>query len=361
MVAVALIPLNETARLEALTSYGILDTAPDERFDLFTRLCTWIYHVPFAAINLVNAQRTFFKSLIGFETYAPQRATSVCAHAVGLGQPIMQVEDLTQDPRFHDHPLIAKGLRFYAGALLRSPCGHALGTLCIADSRPRMLDAHEQHMLLELASGVGSMLDLHRSSLWLRRVANEDALTGLANRRLFMQTLQATMATPDIAKPCVLLVLDLDGFKQINDTHGHAAGDAVLREVADRLKVAVRADDLVARLGGDEFAILLQTTSATDYAEQLSQRIMTALSERYEFEGVSLRVGISIGIAVCGADTRSLDTAGLMRCADQALYQAKNAGRGRYVVYHPPAEMALLPSAPPLEPRDLAVPNVETA
>ena len=184
MVAVAPIPSSEMARLQALYSHHILDTPPDERFDLFTRISTWLFDAPVSAINFIDTDRTFFKSLIGFPAYAPLRSTSICAHAVGGEEAVMVVEDLAQDSRFHDHPLfVAKGLRFYAGTVLLAGSGHLLGTLCLGDVRPRTFSADERQKLVALGKGVSAVLDLHRSSLLLLQAASEDTLTGLCNRR----------------------------------------------------------------------------------------------------------------------------------------------------------------------------------
>ena len=338
MVAIAPVPANELARLDALYTYRILDTPADERFDVFTRLCNWIYHTPISGINLIDADRTFFKSLIGFPAYTPRRATSICAHAVGGGEPIMVVEDLAQDPRFADHPLVTKGLRFYAGALLQGSCGYILGTLCIGDTTPRSLDIQQRQMLLELAKGVSSVLDLHRSSLWLLQVASEDTLTGLCNRRLFMDRLHTALQSPAPDSPCVLLYLDLDGFKQVNDKFGHAAGDALLQEVGRRLKATVRPGDIVARLGGDEFAILLHEASTISCAETLSHRVLEAFTRPFAYEAKTLSIRGSIGIAACTLGGTDLAAADLMRYADNALYEAKQAGRGCYRVHRPLAQ-----------------------
>jgi len=333
MVAIAPMPANELARLDDLYSYHIIDTPPDERFDMFTRLCTWIYQVPFSAINLVDAEHTFFKSVVGIPVYRPRRATSICAHAVAEDGAIMEVENLTEDSRFWDHPLATNGVRFYAGALLRSPDGQALGTLCIGDSHPRRLADRERAMLLELARGVGSVMELHRSSRLLLHLASEDALTGLYNRRLFMDRLRPALAKAGPDRPCTVLCLDLDGFKQVNDTFGHAAGDALLCEVSRRLTSTVRAGDLVARLGGDEFAIMLGRPTTTATAERMAQRILAAFSAPFSFNGAPIRIRGSIGIAACpsGVDAGSADE--LLRRGDMALYEAKRAGRGCYRLF----------------------------
>ena len=343
MVACAPIPLGEVARLEDLHSYHILDTLPDERFDLFTRMSTWLYKVPVSAINLVDADRTFFKSLIGFAPYQPRRPTSICAHAVGGEDAVMIVEDLARDNRFDDHPLLLnKGLRFYAGAVLRSVAGQNLGTLCIADTLPRVFSADERQKLVEMAHGVGVVLELHRNARLLLQAANQDELTGLCNRRLFNEKLASATAA-HVGERCALLCLDLDRFKQVNDRFGHAGGDALLREVGRRLSCVVRSGDVVARLGGDEFTVLTYGPAPDWSAEQLAQRVLAAFAAPFALGGESLAIHGSIGIATY--PEHAADAAGLLRCADAALYAAKQAGRGRYQVYQPRDARQLAPVA----------------
>ncbi len=342
MVAIAPMPADERARLDDLYSYHIIDTPPDERFDMFTRVCTWIYQVPFSAINLIDADHTFFKSAVGIPVYRPRRGTSICAHAVAGDAAIMEVENLTADSRFQDHPLVANGLRFYAGAILRSPDGHGLGTLCIGDSRPRRLAEPERAMLAELSRGVGAVLELHRSSRLLLHLASEDALTGLCNRRLFMDRLRSILKKSDSDRPSTVLCIDLDGFKQVNDTHGHAAGDALLCEASRRLTATARAGDIVARLGGDEFAILLGRAATISVAEQVARRILRAFAEPFSFAGAPITLRGSIGIA---ASQRPDDADALLRCGDEALYNAKRAGRGCYRIFCDIPNGLVLPAA----------------
>jgi diguanylate cyclase len=330
MVAIAPIPPDEKLRLAELHSYAVLDTPPDERFELFCRLCTWLFQVPVAAINLVDAERTFFKSLIGVDRYQPARATSICAHAVGEGNPIMIVEDLTKDPRFHDHPLTTKGLVFYAGALLKTASGRALGTLCIGDTCQRSLTPEDSQKLLELAAGVTAVLDLHRSSLTLRRIAEQDTLTGLYNRRAFVDAVERAVQASAAGADCALLFLDLDRFKPINDTYGHVAGDALLCEVGCRLTATVRAGDTVARLGGDEFAILIEHAPTPSGLEDLALRVLASFAQPFAFEGIELPIRTSIGITTYESTMPGLDAATLMRRADEALYAAKREGRSRF-------------------------------
>ncbi len=163
----------------------------------------------------------------------------------------------------------------------------------------------------------------------LQNLASTDPLTGLPNRRHFLAQLQLEVARQQRfhETPATLLMLDLDHFKRVNDTHGHAAGDAVLRRFAELIRASLRKTDLAGRLGGEEFAILLygsDRVSATDYAERLRQQIA---AENIAFDGTTLRINVSIGVtALCAADTCT-DTA--LARADKALYQAKENGRNR--------------------------------
>lgn len=160
-------------------------------------------------------------------------------------------------------------------------------------------------------------------------MAHHDALTGLPNRLLFHQRLEEALERQRRQGDGVaLLCLDLDRFKQVNDTLGHPAGDMLLKEVAERLRGCVRDGDVVARLGGDEFAILQYGTNQLEQATDLAQRIVEVLGARYRLEGDHAIIGASVGVAVANPDLCTADM--LLRSADLALYQAKESGRGAF-------------------------------
>ena len=160
-------------------------------------------------------------------------------------------------------------------------------------------------------------------------MAHHDALTGLPNRLLFQQQLEAVLDHRKRRGDGVaLLCLDLDYFKQVNDTLGHPAGDTLLKEVATRLLGCVRDGDVVARLGGDEFAILQCGTKESEQAAELAQKIVEVLSARYHLDGDHAIIGVSIGIALANAGSCTADL--LLRNADLALYKAKEGGRGAF-------------------------------
>jgi diguanylate cyclase (GGDEF)-like protein len=163
-------------------------------------------------------------------------------------------------------------------------------------------------------------------------MATHDALTDLPNRVFLRDRLSQLLSAGDADSPraTALLLLDLDRFKEVNDTLGHAAGDNLLRKVAERLRTILDVDDLAARLGGDEFAILRSGTDRTDTAT-LARRIIESLAAPYYLEGKQANVGASIGISF--APTDGSDPEALLRCADLALYRAKAQGRGGFTFF----------------------------
>lgn len=163
----------------------------------------------------------------------------------------------------------------------------------------------------------------------LARTRLYDALTGLPGRALLLEEAEKSITQ---GGPFAVLFLDLDGFKPVNDTYGHAAGDALLVQVAQRLRAATRPVDVVGRFGGDEFVLLCQGMTGQD-AYTVADRILHDLSRPFDLDGHTVRIGVSIGLAVPGPDTA--DAAALIRHADLALYRAKGGGRGRIERFTP--------------------------
>ena len=160
----------------------------------------------------------------------------------------------------------------------------------------------------------------------LARRANFDALTGLASRTLFQDRLEhALVRARRTGERAGLLFIDLDGFKSINDTLGHAAGDEVLRLVAARFKTAIRESETIARYGGDEFCILVHPLPGTAAAAKVAERLLAALQAPLEVSGQNMRITPSIGIAFFPDDAK--DASGLVRAADSAMFRAKASGK----------------------------------
>jgi len=170
----------------------------------------------------------------------------------------------------------------------------------------------------------------------LHHQAFHDPLTGLANKTLFVDRVEHAVARSGRATGrLVLLYMDLDNFKTVNDTLGHAAGDSLLVAVTDRLLECVREADTLARLGGDEFALLIEDAASEADAIDVANRILNALEESFSIADRDLTAGISIGIAFC---TAGLTGAELIANADRAMYAAKRRGRGRYELSATPSE-----------------------
>lgn len=191
--------------------------------------------------------------------------------------------------------------------------------------------------LVTLMDNARLLRQIGESQRQLEYQAFHDPLTGLANRTLFLTRLSDAVAVHDRhQRPLVLLFVDIDGFKNVNDNFGHGAGDAVLRTVAERLLTTVRECDLVARLGGDEFSVLLDSTAdggATAESRRISQQLLDTLCAPQVVRGRDMCISASIGtVSLCAFDP-DLTPDELLRRADEAMYAAKRRGKGALVVY----------------------------
>jgi len=166
----------------------------------------------------------------------------------------------------------------------------------------------------------------------LKKLAFYDGLTELPNRLLFYNRLQHTILKARRNKEYVaVMFLDLDGFKQVNDSYGHDVGDELLKEVGKRLQHTVRKIDTVARLAGDEFTIIIENLNSPDNVNVIAKKILNSFKEPFNINGNSIKVGTSIGISVFPIDGSDADT--LIKNADMAMYLAKKSGKNRYVIY----------------------------
>jgi diguanylate cyclase (GGDEF)-like protein len=172
----------------------------------------------------------------------------------------------------------------------------------------------------------------------IHHLARYDALTGLPNRMLFHDQMEWALDSLKREAQCAVLFVDLDEFKQVNDTLGHPAGDALLCAVAERLRAVVRETDFVARFGGDEFVVLQNPLRCADGAATLARQIVEELSRPYDIEGHRVVIGASIGIAVSPRDGTQADI--LLKNADMALYRAKSEGRSLWRFFEPGMDAA---------------------
>ncbi|HEV2606887.1 MAG TPA: sensor domain-containing diguanylate cyclase [Xanthomonadaceae bacterium] len=313
-------PANEPLRLDTLRSLNILDTEPEERFDRLTRLAKRLFGVPIALVSLVDSNRQWFKSCVGLPVRETSRDISFCGHAI-LGDDIFHIPDAAHDERFFDNPLVTGSphIRFYAGCPLRAHNRSIVGTLCLIDDKPRELTDEDRALLHDLAQ-------MAEQELAAVHLATMDELTHLSNRRGFEALAQhALNVCHRMEKPAALLFFDLDGFKRINDSFGHAEGDLALARFAECLRTAFRDSDVIGRLGGDEFVALLTDSNVaeTSIATQRLRTGIEACNRRWE-------CGYDIRYSVGEIDfdrARHPSIAALLAEADAAMYARKQMSR----------------------------------
>lgn len=227
-----------------------------------------------------------------------------------------------------------------AGRMLK-PCsswpiigkeGKMLGTLALYYREPTAPSAEELELLSICTRLAGIAIESRESEERIRFLAHYDGLTSLPNRFLFKEYLdQALRNAQRNADKFAVFFLDFDKFKEINDTYGHEAGDDVLREIAARLRTALRDTDKIARMGGDEFYVLIEHLKNGRHAADVAQKLLDAASRPMIINGQEYRLSISIGIAVYPENGRDGDT--LLQNADSAMYCAKALGRNSYQFY----------------------------
>ncbi|WP_341938223.1 sensor domain-containing diguanylate cyclase [Marinimicrobium sp. C2-29] len=331
------IPANETDRLAALDQLAMVYSPGEERFDRITRLACRLFDVPIALVTLVSKDNQWFKSAQGLLAAETPKRISFCAHAINRDE-AMVVPDTLENPDFADNPMVtnAPHIRFYAGQPIQFQ-GHCVGTLCLIDHEPRTLTAEQLDTLQSLAAWVENELRVaslsHEQAQLLldldeaRRDSLIDPLTKCWNRQGMDVLLKRELATATReGSDVTLMLVDIDHFKEANDQWGHLAGDAFLVEVAQRIRSAVRPQDVVARYGGDEF-VVFAARCPEEMAGFLGRRVVSRVSAQpvVTEQGV-IPLTLSIGIAAAQAHTGLLMNR-LISVADRALYDVKASGR----------------------------------
>lgn len=279
---------------------------------------------PIVVVNLVTpGLQTYLAEIgVGDPSSTVPDTLSFCAEVVETGAPLV-VPDATTHPVYADNPLVRAGsVGAYAGVPVVDD-GVVLGSLAIFVDAPRDFTADELALL-------GYQARLVSSSLALRRMARADSLTGLPNRALLRDRLAWALLHLDRQPGQVaVLFVDLDHFKEVNDSLGHAAGDEQLVAVANALRQAVRPTDTVARLGGDEFVVVCEGMTSTGEALAVVERILAAV-DALPPAAQGLHIDASIGVAVSGS--ASTDPEDLLRRADEAMYRAKQDPEARWIL-----------------------------
>lgn len=207
---------------------------------------------------------------------------------------------------------------------------HASGHYLWVEDRGQVAERNAEGLPVRMLGSVKDISDRKRDAQEIERLAFYDTLTELPNRRLFFDRLrQAILKAQRESKFGALLFIDIDRFKELNDTHGHAMGDALLIQIASRLQGVLRRNDTVARLGGDEFVIILEgllgpQSSALEHASQVGKKVLEALNAPYDI-GIAYRSTPSVGLTLFDAHSQAADE--ILSRADHAMYQAKQQGR----------------------------------
>lgn len=327
------LPPDEKDRLAVLREHEILDTPPEREYDDITLLASQICGTPISLISFVDEDRQWFKSIVGLEESETPRGDGFCSYAILDPGETLIVNDAAADVRFASIPLVVGGprIRFYAGTPLLSKENYALGTLSVLDNEPRSLTERQVEALQALARQLSMRLELRRTTRLLQKANEElknlsltDDLTGLYNRRGFFLHAEQQVRqhrSRETDHGMWLMVSDLDGLKQINDTYGHDEGSAAICTAAEILRRTLREADILARIGGDEFAALILNT-LDDVAERLPDRIESNFRAYNRESGKPYEFGISVGLVRVNRDEKT-PVNEMLDQADQAMYAAK--------------------------------------
>lgn len=332
--------LKENQRLRELHELDILQDEPNEALQELVEKTAKIFEVPICVVSLVLEDRQWFKAHVGLpEDLARCRQTprdiSFCNHVVESMEP-MVVTHGSQDKRFCENPLVMQyGLQFYAGVPLVTKHKNAIGTLCLYDYKPRQFFKEDIRLLSIFAQRAIAQLELKRDLAEAQREKERyrylsimDTFLDIYNRQFLMDMVDAECRrSRRFRHPFSFLLLDVDKFKEINDQHGHLAGDRVLQEIVKVIKGSVREVDIIGRFGGDEIGIAMPEADL-EVARKVAERLKDAVSQhRFVYQGNKLNVTVSIGIA----SSENALTEEVLHFADRALYKAKDQGRNQVV------------------------------
>ena len=349
---------EEERRHQALLDLSILHTPAEAEFDEIVALASEICGAPISQISLLDTDYQWIKASVGIAARETPIIHSFCAHAIRQ-EGLFLVEDASVDARFVSNPMVVgdPGIRFYAGMPLYTAEGVAIGALCVVDTVSRTLSAGQARALTILSRQVQARLELRSerehllqalsanrkltdelrhgnqilayANQQLERLATIDPLTCLLNRRSFEDKVDADFSSALRKQhPLSILVLDVDDFKERNDSYGHRVGDEALRHVGSVLRKVLRSADSAARTGGEEFAVILPEATL-EHAYTVACRIQDLLST-VGSEDLPC-VTMSIGAACLSPDTSNWEM--LFSHADSAMYEAKRTGKNRIVLF----------------------------
>jgi diguanylate cyclase (GGDEF)-like protein/PAS domain S-box-containing protein len=244
------------------------------------------------------------------------------------------VHDFESGSRFPPSPILAAHRVRSAVEVLICGKEGAYGLIGAYARAPGCFDTESANFVRSVANTLAAAIDRGRGDEQLTRLAQFDSLTGLPNRSLYLDRLGQTLVESERDKrPVAVLFVDVDHFKDVNDTLGHSVGDQLLVQIADRLRAEVRPGDTVGRLGGDEFTVTLAHLGHDEDAGAVAKRIVESIGARYQLGAHSVHVSASVGVSLYPNDGH--DANALLKCADTAMYRAKESGRSTYQFYLP--------------------------
>ena len=291
-----------------------------------------------AVVELVDGDDMFYRAVCGslsnYRDFRLPKVSSLSGECV-RSRSVILCADTSRDPRVNADAC----KKVNAASMVVVPLQRRdaiIGVLKIISDKPNAFNEHDSYTLQLLAGLLGNALgmqiemhDRQQESEVLRKQAQYDVLTGLPNRALFNDRLQHALERNKRTDTLLcVMYMDVDKFKSVNDTHGHAIGDALLQEFSARIISVVRASDTFARLGGDEFILLAEGLHNAKEAQFVANKIVQAMRHPFLVPRLTLDVSISIGIALSSSD--QLNAERFIDQADKALYKAKHAGRNCY-------------------------------
>jgi diguanylate cyclase (GGDEF)-like protein/PAS domain S-box-containing protein len=264
---------------------------------------------------------------------APRKLDSgtLSAEVIRTGQALLLTPDTDVTLSEHVDTIVGKDSLDWLGVPLNSSKG-IIGALVVQSYSGDVRYTEQDKSLLQFVSNqIAAAIVRKQNETWLQYIAHHDPLTDLPNRELFHDRLQTALSRARRNKErLAVLYIDLDGFKQVNDGYGHAVGDLLLQEVAQRIRRCLRESDTVGRIGGDEFVVLLNNITLPEHGAVVAEKIRAILERPFELAGQRLHISSSIGVAVCpehGDDNKQL-----IRHADEAMYAAKKNGGNRLLM-----------------------------
>lgn len=299
------IPGDEKKRLGELYRLNILDTAAEQRFDRYTHLIADIFDFPVVLVSLIDQERQWFKSSVGWNMEECPREISLCSHTINQSG-LMVVPDTKKDKRFANNPMVTgkPHIRFYAGAVLHSPNGQPVGTLCLIDHQPRELNDQQRQRLRQFAElieiEIRQTSDLEAMRVSIEFSAFYDPLTSLPNRRLLTDRIDQLI---DLAaseqRQVAVLVFNVVGLRLLNQSLGSEAGDQLLQQVARRLQRCCPAGGTVARLQADEFVLAFPFfKQQTGFLDDVAEQARTVLSKSLQLLGKVHYAQVHIGASI---------------------------------------------------------------